>query len=275
MRVKKYQLSVRLLGFQPDEEAQVAAMLGEAPDNGPAFVCLVPDSLQDPDLYVVNGEDLRALAALVDIEPEAGELALIVGPVDMAFPCAQIARPLQPALMCSMLTELAEHHVAALQRIRERGMALRPERRRRQRLDFDVTDPELYHSRRRPRPSGAVLIIDKGGALRDHVARLLMTYKLSIEWTDSAPAALHLCEETPVSVVLINTSTPDIDPYVICAAIKSLPNGSRIAVVFLINQAFGYDSVRARAAGVRGILDKPVTDRHMVSVLKKLLSMPD
>ncbi|PWF54915.1 response regulator [Massilia glaciei] len=274
MRVKKYLLAIRLLGFQPDEEAQIAAMLGEAPPGGPAFTCLVEDSLQDPDLYVVNGEDLRALAALVDIEPEAGELALIVGPVEMAFPCAQIARPLEPARLCSMLTDLAEHHMAALQRIRDRGLALRPERRRRQRLDFDVTDPALYQSRRRPRPSGAILIIDKGGALRDHVARLLAVHKLSIEWTDSAAAALHLCEETPVSVVLINTSTPDIDPYVVCAAIKSLPNGSRIAVVFLINQAFGYDSVRARAAGVRGLLDKPVLDRHMVSALKKLLSLP-
>ena len=119
-----------------------------------------------------------------------------------------------------------------------------------------------------------VLIVDKRGALRDHVAKLLKPYEhLSVEWTDSATSALKLCEETPVSVVIVNTSTPSIDPYELCKSIKAQPGGERIAVVLLVNQAFGYDTMRARAVGVRGMLDKPVADRHLLAALRKLMSL--
>jgi CheY-like chemotaxis protein len=44
-------------------------------------------------------------------------------------------------------------------------------------------------------------------------------------------------------------------------------------VVFLVSPAFHYDSARARDAGVRGLLDKSVADRHLVAALQKLLSL--
>ena len=132
----------------------------------------------------------------------------------------------------------------------------------------------MYQGRRREPPKGAVLIIDKGGAFRDHVAKLLGARRLSVEWTDSASTAVRLCDETPVSLVLVNTSTPGIDPYQLCASIKALADAARIAVVFLVGANFSYDSARARKAGVRGMLDKPIADRHLVAALKKLLSLP-
>lgn len=86
--------------------------------------------------------------------------------------------------------------------------------------------------------------------------------------------AVRLCEETPVAVVLINTSTPGIDPYALCAAIKARPEAARVAVVLLVGPTFAYDAARAAAAGVRGFLDKPVADRHLLGAIKKLLSLP-
>jgi CheY-like chemotaxis protein len=119
-----------------------------------------------------------------------------------------------------------------------------------------------------------VLIVDQRGALRDHLAKLLGARKRAIEWTDSAPTALRLCEETPVALVIINTSMPGIDPYGLCARIKDAPDGARIAVVLLVGPNCPYDPVRGKAAGVRGLLDKPVGDRHLLGAVKRLLSLP-
>jgi CheY-like chemotaxis protein len=141
---------------------------------------------------------------------------------------------------------------------------------------------------RRGPPDGAVLIIDKGGAFRDHVAQLVGSGSgkrdvppgypgypaRPVEWTDSSRAAVRLCEETPVSLVMINTSAPGIDPYGLSHMIKSQDGAERTAVLFLVGQSFKYDSARAHDAGVRGLLDKPVADRHIVATFQKLLAMP-
>jgi PleD family two-component response regulator len=118
-----------------------------------------------------------------------------------------------------------------------------------------------------------VLIVDKSGALRDHMATLIGD-AMAVAWTDSAATAVRLCDETAVSVVFINTSTPGIDPYGLSSAIKAQSSGARIVVVLLVGASFHYHSLRARAAGVRGILDKPVADRHLVATLKRLMSYP-
>jgi CheY-like chemotaxis protein len=274
MHAQKYPVAVRLLGFAPGESAQIGAALAQAPPTGPSYSCLLDDSLQEPDLYIANGDDLEALATLSGANPSAIQPALIVGAAAAEFPFPQLARPLNQPKMFNVMAELIDRRAQALALIAARGLPFVPERRRRQRLELELTDPAVFASRRRPPPKGAVLIIDKGGAFRDHVATVLGARKLPIEWTDSASTALRLCDETPIALVMINTSTPGIDPYALCAAIKAQRGATRIAVVFLVGAAFAYDTVRARAAGVRGLLDKPVADRHLVAALKKLLSLP-
>lgn len=274
MHTKKYPFAIRLIGFSSEEGAQVEAVLAKAPAAGPAYFCLSEHSLQEPDLYIANGDDLLAMTALAAANPTALQPALIVGETAVAFPFPQVARPLAPEPILGALAELVARRADALSLITSAGLPFVTERRRRERLDFDLTDPAVYEGQRRAPPNGAVLIVDKGGAFRDHVAKLLGARKLSIEWTDSAATVLRLCEETPVSLVLINTSTPQIAPYALCAAIKALANARRTAVVFLVSAAFTYDPARAHAAGVRGLLDKPIADRHLVAVLKKLLSLP-
>ena len=80
-----------------------------------------------------------------------------------------------------------------------------------------------YAYRRQPPPSGAILIVDKGGAFRDHVAKVIGARRMPVEWTDSAGAAVRLCDETAVSLLMINTATPAVDPYRLCADVKCLP----------------------------------------------------
>ena len=269
----KYPFAIRLTGFDSEERPRLANILAKAPMGGPGYFCLLEDSLQDPNLTIANGDDLKSLARLMAAPPTALEPAIVVGDAGLDYPYPRLARPLELARLFGMLDELLQRRAEAQAQLTARGLPFITERRRQARLDLDVTDPAEYAKRRKAPIKGAVLIIDKSGALRDHMAALIGE-SIPVEWTDTAATAVRLCDETAVSVVFINTSTPGIDPYGLTSAIKAKPSGDRIAVVLLVGASFHYHSLRAKAAGVRGILDKPVPDRHIVATLKRLMSFP-
>lgn len=274
MHSSKFPFAVRLIGFAAPEFAEICAALAQAPPVGPSYFCLLEDSLQEPDLYIVNGDDLPALAALSGANPTDITPALLIGAPAPAFAFPQLPRPLDGARMHQLLAGLVHKRAQALAHLTARGLPpVVIERRRKARLDIDLTDPAQHEQKRKEPPSGAILIVDKGGAFRDHVAKVFGPRRWPVEWTDSAGAAVRLCDETAVSVLMINTSTPQIDPYRLCADVKGLPAAERTAVVFLVGRSFAYDAPRARAVGVRGLLDKPVADRHLYSAIKKLMSL--
>jgi CheY-like chemotaxis protein len=275
MNASRAPFAVRLIGFAPAEGAHIESVLAQAPHTGPSYSCLHDDCLQEPDLYLADADCPAALARLVCLNPGPLQPAIVIGgqPGQFAFP--RLGRPLDGPRLYEELAQLLAQRAQALSLLTTRGLPIMAERRRHPRLELDLDEPGEYEARRQAPPRGAVLIIDNGGAFRDHVAQVLgCARKLPIEWTDSAPTAVRLCDETPVSLVMINTSTPGIDPYALCGAIKSQGGAGRTAVVFLVSPAFRYDSVRARDAGVRGMLDKTVADRHLVAALQKLLSLP-
>jgi CheY-like chemotaxis protein len=274
MHSPKYPFAVRLIGFAAPEAAEVHAALAQAPPAGPSYFCLLEDSLQEPDLYIANGDDLQALTALAGANPTDLTPALLIGTAAPAFPFPQVARPIDIAQMHLLLAGLIAKRAKVLASLTARGLPAVVERRRHPRLDVDLTDPAVHEQRRKEAPSGAILIVDKGGAFRDHVARVMGARSLPVEWTDRAGTAVRLCDETAVSVLMINTSTPQVDPYRLCADVKGLPAAGRTAVVFLVGRSFSYDAPRARAVGVRGLLDKPVADRHLYAAIKKLMSLP-
>ena len=244
-------------------------MLHEAPRTGPAYACLHEDSLQEPDLYLVDGENPAALLRLGSMR--SMPLALQVGGGDHGM--ARLDHPVDADMLHAMLAHLLADRRRALELLCARGEPPLPERRRRERLTDDSLAVDGQALRQPPRP-GKVLIVDKEGAFRDHMARLVGERRLAIAWTDSAPTAVRLCDETQVGVAMINTSTPGIDPYALCSAIKAQEGAGRTAVVFLVGRAFPYDTARAHSAGVRGLLDKPVADRSLVAILARLTSMP-
>lgn len=268
----KPSFAVRLIGFDRQEGSQLAAALADSSAAGPAYFCLLDESLQEPDVFLANGDDSAALEQLESARPCPVQPALVIGGAAEACRWPILAKPPDGVRLHVLLAQLMTRREQALGELAEPGRPLTLDRRRHARLGEEpVAD---IHSRRQPLPAGAVLIIDKGGSFRDHVAEMLPARRAPVEWTDSAPAAVRLCDETPVSLVMINTSTPGIDPYALCSAIKAQGGAGRTAVVFLVSRNFAYDSGRARDAGVRGLLDKPVADRHLVAALHKLLSLP-
>lgn len=283
MHAPRYPFTIRLVGFAPRECAQLDLLLAQCPPPGASYFCLHDDSLQEPDIYIADGSNPEALARLSCLPPGALQPILLIGG-DGSRAWRTLQRPLDPGRLCDTLAELLDARVQALAALTARGECSLPERRRKPRLTPDREPPEHYVRLRHGPPDGAVLIIDKGGAFRDHVAQVVGS-KLAaegrearcgrpVEWTDSSRAAVRLCDETPVSLVMINTCTPGIEPYSLSSAIKSQEGAGRTAVLFLVGQSFKYDSLRARDAGVRGLLDKPVADRHLVATFQKLLALP-
>lgn len=277
MHLSSYPLTVRLIGFAPGEIAQLDALLAQAPgvglSAGPSYSCLHEDSLQEPDLYIANGDSPTALTRLGSLPPGSLQPALVIGG-PAAGPWRSLARPVQPVQLVEALAELLDTRVQVLVQQCTRSRRVLAERRRRPRLAPDCETPAFYTRLRRGPVDGAVLIVDRECKLRNQVAQVLGPRRVPVEWTDSLCAAVRLCDETPVSLVLINTAAAGIEPYELCSSIKSQDGAQRTPVVFLVEQSFYYDSVRAREAGARGLLTAPVAGRHWMLTFQKLLDLP-
>jgi CheY-like chemotaxis protein len=269
--------TVRLLGFGPEEFARLETVLARVPGAGPSYFCLHQDSLQEPDVYIVNGDSPAALARLDSLPPGALHSALVIGAASPTL-WPTLARPVEHLVLHDLLADLLDQRVQAQAACVARGERLRPERRRRLRIAPDAETPAFYSRLRHGPPDGAVLIVDKECTFRNHVARVMGArppfQQRPLAWTDSLRAAVRLCAETPVSLVMINTAAPGIEPYELCSSIKSQEGAGRTPVLFLVEQSFRYDAALARRSGVRGLLDKPVAGRHLLLTFQKLLDLP-
>ena len=268
MHAQKIPTAVRLLGFTPGAAAHLATLLAGAPRLQPLYACLHEDSLQEPDIVLADGSSPAALTWLDGMRCPPPAL-VIGGPAHPAYAC--LPTPFEADELYACMVKLLEERRRALALLSARGAPLLAERRRRPRLGGDTGCADG----RRPPRDGKVLIVDKGGAFRDHLAGLVGNGRLAIAWTDSASMAVRLCDETPVSLAMINTAAPGIDPYGLSRAIKSQEGAGRTAVVLLVGRTFTYDSTLAHGAGVRGLLDKPVGDRSLVCMLQRLTSLPE
>lgn len=237
------------------------------------YFCLHEDDLQDPDLYLVNADDVKALATLADLLPADARPALLVGVAASASPHACIERPIRLPELLGALDDLMHRKIIALARLAASGAVLVPERRRVTRVPSRLGNPELYLRLRRPRVSGDVLIVDKNSALSHYAGKLLSRRGIAVDWVDAEEAAIERCMRKQTALVIINTSTPGINPYALCASIKA---GARkpANVIFLVGRSFDYDAKRARQAGCDGFLSKPLDGAHLASALKKCLSLP-
>jgi len=273
MHLSSYPITVRLIGFASSEAAQLEALLAQAPGLGPSYSCLHDDSLQEPDLYIANSDSPTALTRLGCLPPGSLQPALVIGAIE-GSPWPTLARPIEPLKLYGALAHLLDTRVHALVQQSIRPRRVLAERRRRPRLAPDCETAAFYTRQRRGPVDGAVLIVDQECKLRNQVAHVLGPRRVAVEWTDSLCAAVRLCDETPVSLVLINTAATGIEPYEVCSSIKSQDGAQRTPVVFLVEQSFHYDSVRARQAGARGLLTTPVAGRHWMLTFQKLMDLP-
>jgi CheY-like chemotaxis protein len=272
MQTEKFPFALRLVGFPAEEARALAVRLRQAPAAGPAYSCLSDDSLQEPDLFIANGDELKALAALAALTSGDVRPALILGEPALELPYPAVPKPLDWDGVYAELAQLVARRADALAGLAAAGLPPPPERRLHERLDFDLTDPVEYEAQRRLAAKGAVLVVDRNGAYAAHLGNLLQALGIPVIWTGTEAEAVLMCGARAVSVALLNTAI-QIDPYRLCAALRKGGGPLTPAVVMLVTPSYRYDSAKARAAGAEGLLDKPVADHHLRAVLKKLMGI--
>jgi CheY-like chemotaxis protein len=267
----QFPFATRLIGFSEQDlkDFDTAFTTG---GKGYGYFRLAEDDLQDPDLYIANADDLKTLIALADLHPCDVRPALLVGKPKVDLPYSYVERPLQWDELFTALDDLVEKRADALSRLEASDIVIVPERRRRPRLGLDLTDPAEYEKMRAKIPeNGAVLVVDKSPALSDYLSDLLVRQKVQVGWVNDEVQAVEFCKRQAVAVVMINTSTPDVDPYRLCWVLKEKNAPVKTAVIFLVSKPFEYDQEQARYVGAEGFLNKPLASHHLVTVLKKFL----
>ncbi len=267
----EFPFAVRLIGFPEPEALTFETIFADEQGRGYGYFRLQDDDLQDPDLYLVNADEIKALATLTALRPSAIRPALLVGAphVSLPYPCVQ--RPIPWHTLFEELDTLIEKRADALSKLEASDIISVPERRRRDRIDLDLTDPSTYRGMRRVLAKGNLLVVDKAPALRDYLQDVLIQYKILVELVATEHDALKVCTKNKIAAVLINTSTPDIDPYHLCESIKKNHPVEKASVIFLIGKQYPFDAARARAAGYDGFLNKPLAYHHLLSAVKKFL----
>lgn len=271
--MQTFPFALRLIGFSAHEVDVFQAYFELEKERQPAYFCLLEDSLQEPDLFLVNGENLKALATLSGLNTGPARPALLVGKpvIEVAWP--YVAKPLAWDALFQHLAILIGARADALSRLAAAELVAVPDRRRQPRIDFDLTDQSEYIKMRRPAAHGGVLLVDKNPAFCLQLNELLMRYHLAVDWVNSREDVLNYCRDNPIAVVMLNTSLEGIEPYALCSEIKQQAAGRRVAVIFLVGKSFDYDSDTARQAGADGMLDKPLSVNQVVLALKKFIPM--
>jgi CheY-like chemotaxis protein len=266
--------ALRFLGFSSHEADILEATLPVVQGARYRYFRLPEDSLQDADMFLVNAENLAALADLSALGSSELRPALLIGtpPVDLPHPC--ISRPIRWNRLFDALDGLMDRRRQALSRLNAAPHIMVPERRRRNRLDLDLTDPAEYlRMRAAPGPARNVLLVDRTPAFRDVLADTLKSYDITVDWVASADAALAAFADWRHALVLINTATPEIHPYRLCHDIKQQAGDARSAVILLTDKAFGYDRLEAKVVNCDGFLEKPLLAHQFLPVLNKFLPL--
>ncbi|HZW13265.1 MAG TPA: response regulator [Noviherbaspirillum sp.] len=274
MSKRSFPFAVRLIGFSDEEIAAFDVAFATGGGKGYAYARLEEDNLQDPDLYIANAQRLQALLVLTELRPSAVRPALLVGNPSIDMPLPRVEWPIQCEKLFVVLDGLVEKRADALSRLEASDIVVVPERRRHDRPGLDLTDPAEYIKMRAKVPDdGMVLVVDKNPAFRDHLADILDRYHIPVKWAGTEAQAAELSQKHPTTMLLINTSTPDVDPYRLCWTVKEKYPSMKVSIVFLTSKPFVYDVEQARQAGVDGYLNKPVASKQLMSVLKRFLPL--
>ncbi|PUA19275.1 response regulator transcription factor [Glaciimonas sp. PCH181] len=278
MQIKSRSIAVRFLGFSPREIHIFDATFAVELTRSVRYFRLSENSLQQWDICIVNAEDLQALASLDKLQPDDAFPVLLVGTPRVALPYLAVQKPIRWLKLFDALDTLIAHRnqLPLTKNARIPAIStLSPERRRRERLDLDLTDPGVYEKMRvKPALTDRILVVDHNPAFRDDLALSMLDYLVPVEWVGDATSAAEVYMQLPISIVLINPQLPDLDPYFFCEKIKDRYREIRISVFFLVDEPFTYQPALAQLAGCDGFLARNLGQPQIVAALSKFLSRP-
>jgi two-component system cell cycle response regulator len=103
-------------------------------------------------------------------------------------------------------------------------------------------------------------------------ARLLGEY-FEVLTADRGQAALDICAQTPVDLILLDIMMPEMDGFEVCARLKANPRTAHIPVVMVTALDQPEDRVRGLSVGADDFLTKPVNDLQLMTRVRSLLRL--
>lgn len=258
---------LRLIGYSGDERTELNRQFHlHHKHGGQIFHAMHEDNLLDPDLYLANLDAPGSHDSLDRLRPAPARPALLVSSQAHDLHHLSLRSPLRPGELLAGLEQLVQLRANALARLPASDAVHVPERRRQ--LPPQPM-PEALRSRRVAQ-EGGVLVVDREQQFAHGLMQRLAGRGLRVDRANEHRSAVILCKQFPVSLVIINTATPGLDPYKLCEAIRT-QSGGGVRVVFLIGRYFSYMPELARAAGCEGFVSKPLSERQLDSLLRRYL----
>ena len=109
-----------------------------------------------------------------------------------------------------------------------------------------------------PRPASVVLIVDDDDGIREILTRLLNRETYTLLEAENGLAALAVCQQSPVDLILLDVMMPLMDGLTTCAKIRELPGYEHIPILMLTVLKDTDAINRAFEAGATDYLTKPI-----------------
>jgi CheY-like chemotaxis protein len=259
--------AIRLIGYLGDERTELnRQFVQHHKQGGTAFHAMHEDDLLDPDVYVVKMDAPGSRESLERLRPGPARPALLVSIQPIESPHRVLQAPLDKNQLLEALEQLIVLRAEALARLPAAEVVHVPERRRQL---PPRPMPEALRSRRQALVGG-VLVVDRDPDFAHGLASLVAARRLRVDRANEHRTAVILCKQFPVSLVIINTATPGLDPYKLCSTVKEQSAGG-VRVIFLVGRYFSYLPDLARASGCDGFINKPLSNRQLDSLLHRFL----
>jgi len=226
--------------------AEVVTAHGMVPEMYPTVADALQPSIREAFSCVII--DAAVLASTPWISPVP--VVQIVSPVStMIHPNVTVTRPVGER-------ELIEAIAVALGII-DRRMSFTLERR------VDVGRP---HS---------VLVVDDHPVNLEFAAEALRRLGHSVATAANGPEALRLLQARPFDLALIDVQMPEMDGFEVARRLRSVERGHHTRMIALTGYTSPEDRERCMAAGMDGVLAKPLTQNRLAAVLRGQSPEPD
>ncbi len=123
--------------------------------------------------------------------------------------------------------------------------------------------------------TSTVLVVDDDDATRRLFVRALTRAGFDTRDAADGPTALELVEAEPISVVLLDGRMPGMSGLDVLEALRLLPGGATLPVVFVTGQHELDDRIRGLEAGANDYLTKPVELDELVARVRSQLRASD
>lgn len=297
--------AIELMGFAAADKAVIEAALALSVDRPYTYVEHL-DVDRRADLFLANADDLSALVALSGKAPDEMHPAVLIGGDSHGLDWPRIPRPIRWLDMFETLDSSMSRAVAQ----RSFAQTLTPtswphvDRRRRPRLDIDLTAPTEYLDMRSslnstsagvlgpvtvlpewltPAPIDSVvptptpwpapaadraLIVGGCGAARAVFAAQCLEAGLILDEALTGLDALNLLERAAYRWMIVDRLVSDMDAFELCRRASMQLHAPSPVIVMVGDEDGRLERMRASLSGCSSLLVGPVTRDQLQAVLR-------